>query len=375
MAGAAVAPALSVIVEHFKGINPVLVQMIISIPALFIFITSLIFPRLSTRFRTKKLLIAGLAMYVIGGCVAGLFSNIYIILVTRAVVGVGVGIIMPLSTGLISYYYTRDKQDKMMGYSSAMNQLGGSIATLLSGILASSSWRLSFLVYLMGLLSVVLIILYLPNNNVSSSSQVDKGKRISIFKKFYPYIISMFLLQISFFIYPANFALEMTSTNMSQGAISVVMALMDICGFFGGLLYSRIRNATGKYTKYITPVLFIIGNGVIVVFHNLPGGIICSILVGIGAGSGIPFIISTASQKAGRNATVTIMPLISASMYLAQFITPIALSVVQTHLGAIGRDTSPFEIATVVAVIMCIWSLTIKDESPVEHVLQEGIRQ
>ena len=53
----------------------------------------------------------------------------------RALVGVGVGIIMPLSTGLLSYYFKPEQQVGLMGYSSAMNQMGGVIATLLSGLL------------------------------------------------------------------------------------------------------------------------------------------------------------------------------------------------------------------------------------------------
>ena len=54
-----------------------------------------------------------------------------------------------------------------MGYSSAMNQMGGVVATLLSGLLANISWRASFLVYLMGLISIVLCLIYLPNDKIT----------------------------------------------------------------------------------------------------------------------------------------------------------------------------------------------------------------
>ena len=55
MAGAAVAPALNVIKEHFCDVDQALVQMIISIPALFIFLTNMIFPKLCKVFRAKEL--------------------------------------------------------------------------------------------------------------------------------------------------------------------------------------------------------------------------------------------------------------------------------------------------------------------------------
>lgn len=156
MAGAAVAPALGVIQAHFADTDQLFVQMVISVPALFIVITNFIFPKLCKVFGARTLVLMGLLLYAVGGCAAGLFDNIFAVLVTRALVGIGVGIIMPLSTGLLSYYYRPEQQVGLMGYSSAMNQMGGVIATLLSGLLANISWRVSFLVYLMGLISIVL---------------------------------------------------------------------------------------------------------------------------------------------------------------------------------------------------------------------------
>ena len=139
MAGAAVAPALSVIREYFADSSPVLVQMIISVLAIFIVINNAVFPKLCQKFGAKTLTIIGLLLYTVGGCIAGAFSQIVLVLIMRAFVGIGVGIIMPLSTGLLSFYFPPERQAKLMGYSSAMNQMGGVVATLLSGMLAGSA--------------------------------------------------------------------------------------------------------------------------------------------------------------------------------------------------------------------------------------------
>ena len=174
MAGAAVAPALGVIQAHFSSSNQLFIQMIISVPALFIVITNFIFPRLCRVFGAKTLVMIGLLLYTVGGCAAGLFDNIFVVLIMRAFVGIGVGIIMPLSTGLLSYYYSPEEQAGLMGYSSAMNQMGGVVATLLSGLLANISWRVSFLVYLMGLISIVLCLIYLPNDKITQEGPAEK---------------------------------------------------------------------------------------------------------------------------------------------------------------------------------------------------------
>ena len=201
MAGAAVAPALGVIQEYFSGESKMMVQLIISMPAVFIAVTNLFFEKLCRICRAKTLTLIGLGMYIIFGCGAGLFSNIYLVLVCRVLVGVGVGIIMPMSTGLITYYFTRDKQDVLMGYSSAMNMLGGVVATLIAGALAMISWRMSFLVYFLGVVSIVPVALWMPNERIIEAGQQKKSA--GIFRNYYPFIVGMFFLMVIFFNYPA----------------------------------------------------------------------------------------------------------------------------------------------------------------------------
>lgn len=345
MAGAAVAPALNVIKEYFSNVNQTLVQMIISIPALFIALTSLVFPKLTQKFKAKELVMIGLFLYVIGGCVAGLFDNIYLVLAFRALVGVGVGIIMPLSTGLLSFYFSPEEQDKLMGYSSAMNQMGGVVATLISGILAGISWRASFLVYLMGLISIVLCLIFLPNDKIGGRSG---EKKQGAFKEYYVFIIAIFLLMFTFFVYPTVFAIETAKEGIiPQHYIAIIMAGMDFIAFLGGLSFVHIKKVCGEITRFVAPLLFLVGYLLLFLVGGWIGAITGSILIGFANGLGIPFIISSASQKAGKTAATTVMPLISMAMYLAQFVTPMILSVV---------GQLPYAVAGVTAVLFVLWS-------------------
>ena len=384
MAGAAVAPALGLIAEHFRDVDQTLVQMIISIPALFIFITNLFFRPLCKRFRARTLMLIGLALYIIGGCAAGLFSNIWLILLFRAVVGIGVGILMPLSTGLISFYFTKDKQDALMGMSSAMNMMGGVVATLIAGALAQLSWRAAFLVYLMGLISVILALLWMPNERIFDPKEAKKEE--GVFKKYNVFIIAMFLLMVSFFIYPANFAMETARSGIiPQQLIAVIMALMDIFGFFGGMAFAGIKRRMRKQTRFVAPALFLIGY-ILLALPSVTGlaatsasatsaataatstiilariAIIAgSFLVGFANGAGVPFIISTASMKAGRTAATTVMPMISAALYLAQFTTPFITSIIKGGLAACGLEASSYIVAVITSALFLIWSSRISD--------------
>ena len=171
MAGAAIAPALGIIKAHFSEADALLVQLIVSMPALLIIVTNLFFLSISRRLRSRAIATTGLLLYVVAGAGCFFVDEIYVLLVMRALLGISVGFIMPLSTGLLAYYYPPEQQAQLMGLSAAMNQMGGVVATLLAGLLATIEWNYAFLVYLMGLIAVVMVWLWLPDEKLGSANK------------------------------------------------------------------------------------------------------------------------------------------------------------------------------------------------------------
>lgn len=370
MAGAAMAPALGVISEYFSDEKTLFVQMIISMPAVFIFLTSFVFPKLAAKFRARTLLMIGLAFYTIGGCVAGVFNSIWIVLLMRALVGVGVGIIMPLSTGLLAFYFSPQEQEGLMGWSSAMNNMGGVIATLISGALATVSWRISFLVYLMGLISIVLCAAFMPNDKIQSDEADERRGSAEpehvipstgqVFRSNYVYIIAMFLEMSTFFIYPANFAMVTVRAGViPENLTAIIMAIMDLVAFFGGMLFVKVKAAAGGSTKFVAPILFVVGYTLLGVIGGWFGVLAGSVCVGFANGEGIPLIISEASKKMGRLAATTVMPLISAALYIAQFASPFIMSGVTAIAG--DAVNLPYYWGAALAVVFLLWSVLIQN--------------
>lgn len=360
MAGAAVAPALSVIQVYFADSDPFMVQMIVSVPAIFIVITNFFFSKLCKYFRTKTLVLIGLVLYILGGCLAGTCNNIVLVLLTRVFLGIGVGLIMPMSTGLLAYYFAPGQQEQLMGYSSAMNQIGGVIATLLSGLLANISWRASFLVYLMGLIGIVLCFLFLPNNRMEGTdTKTEKIKVKELVKNNIVYIGAMFLLMLTFFIYPTNFAMETTAEGLiPQQYIAGIMAGMDLVAFVGGMLFVQVKTVLGYNSRFAAPILFFSGYFLLAVVGGWFGTLVGSVCIGFANGVGIPFIISEASRRFGRAAAVTIMPLISAALYLAQFLCPFLMSIVTVLFG--GLEHLPYWFGMILSGLFCVCSCKIR---------------
>lgn len=80
-------PALGVIGACFEGWNPLLIQLIVCLPALFIILTNLVFPRLCRLMKTCTLALSGLALYVLSGAVAFYIDDIWARLVLPALMG------------------------------------------------------------------------------------------------------------------------------------------------------------------------------------------------------------------------------------------------------------------------------------------------
>ena len=341
MAGAAIAPALGVISAHFAGRNPLLIQLIVSLPALFIILTNLVFPWLCRLMKTRTLALTGLALYVLSGAGAFFVDNIWVLLAFRALMGVSVGMIMPLSTGLLAYYFPPEEQAGLMGLSAAMNQMGGVVATFLAGMLAGISWNYAFLVYLLGLIAIILVAAFLPNERLSGRG----GVSLSLLKRFHPSVVGMFLVMILFFIYPTNFALTASGT-LSEMGVTLTMVGLDVVAFLVGLCFGFLMKRFAAQMKYIAPLGFAAGYLFLAVGGSLVWLLLGSAFIGIANGIGVPYLNTIGSVKAGKEAATTVMPLLSAALYLGQFLSPLIVSPAATATG-----TSPYVIAICIAII------------------------
>lgn len=357
MAGAAIAPALGIIKQHFASAPDLLVQLIVSMPALLIIITSLFFRTISNVLRTRSIAIIGLVLYVLAGAGCYFVHDIHVLLVMRALLGVSVGLIMPLSTGLLAYYFPPEELAHLMGLSAAMNQMGGVVATLLAGLLATIEWNDAFLVYILGLIALVMVLVWLPDEQLSSHDKQGNAFEPRHLLKFHPSVIGMFMLMTIFFIFPTNFAIIAgQQTSLSPQAITIIMVGLDLVAFFVGLAFGHLMKAFRRPIKYFAPVSFLLGFG-LYLLGNVTALLLGSAMVGIAAGVGVPYLNTIASIKGGKNSATTVMPLLSAALYLGQFVSPI---VVMPLAAMFGHEdvTAPYKIGAIFSMIFLfqVWA-------------------
>ena len=354
MAGAAIAPALGIIKAHFSEAPAILVQFIVSMPALLIIVTNLFFLPLSRVLRTRAIATTGLLLYVVAGAGCFFMDDIHLLLAMRALLGVSVGLIMPLSTGLLAYYFPPEQQARLMGLSAAMNQMGGVVATLLAGMLATIEWNYAFFVYLLGLIALVMVWLWLPDEQLGSANKRGVPFHPRQLLKFHPSVIGMFLLMMLFFIFPTNFAIVASQQQgLSTELITVIMVGLDVVAFFVGLVFGSLMNRFRQSVKYFAPLLLLLGY-VSYLVPTVAMAVLGSAFIGMATGVGVPYLNTIASIKGGKNSATTVMPLLSAALYLGQFVSPLIVMPLSKAIFGVDDIVAPYKVGIALCLVFLL---------------------
>ncbi|GAE31055.1 MFS transporter [Halalkalibacter hemicellulosilyticus] len=332
MAGAAISPALGDIALAFPNSNETTIKLILTLPSVmiipFIFVSSY----LTRQFSKKSILLVGMVFYLIGGLGGGLVPTIELLLLFRAILGIGVGLMMPLSTSLVADFFDGQERTTTMGQVSAVNNLGGVVLFLLSGVLAAISWRIAFSVYALVVVSMIIVWLFLPKQQ-----PIDQGGQVKLEplpKRVYFTGVAMFFILLVFFALPSNMALFMQQEGIgnSQNA-GMVISAGTAAGFVAGLILARTKRFFQHF--FYTGMLLLMAVGFLIIAFA-PNAIIigCGVgLMGFGFGSLMPIVFDHVTHLVPRVQVVQAMAVVTSMLFLGQFLSPIILDSIGVLVG------------------------------------------
>ena len=101
--------------------------------------------KMSDRYGRKPLFIAGLLLFIGGSIAAGLSTDMTMLIVCRAVQGLGGGILMPVAMAAVADFYPPEERGKMQGMLGAVFGIGSGIGPLVGGFICTYiSWHWVF---------------------------------------------------------------------------------------------------------------------------------------------------------------------------------------------------------------------------------------
>lgn len=323
MAGAGVAPGLSKIAHAFPDVNETMIKMILSAPPFFMIFASLISGKLSNWIKKRVLLLSGLLLFLMGGICAGYTNSFTLLLIYRAILGIGTGMILPFSTGLIGECYSGLEKTKMLGFSFAANNLGAIIANLIAGMLAVVSWRFIFNIYWIGLPVILLVFFFLVNLPEGKTS--DKVKS-SLPLKVYELAFFAFIVMIIFFAIVTNISLLINEKQIGTTKLAgIVLSINAFTMLIAGSLLSKTQKILKRNFLPVALLFVALGFWGIACSQTAYTLIFFIIVTGLGIGSIFPFLLNNLSESVKREQNITAMAIGMSSAWMGQFLSPIIL--------------------------------------------------
>jgi len=368
MAGAAVSPAVATIAEAFSGTSPELIKLVVTLPPLMVIPFALLAGKLTDAFGKKKVLLTGLFLYLIGGVGGGFAATIDVLLLSRALLGLSVGLIMPISTALVSDFFEGDEATRMMGWISASNHLGGMAAQIISGALATLCWRYAFGAYGLACVAIAMVLFFLPEPTEKEKTTPNAKPRLPA--TVYLCGGAIFLLMLVFYTVPVNISLFIAQENMGTAASSgLACALITGAGFVMGLCFQKVLATLNIFSVVAGIAIMGCGLGMLSVADEITHVCFGVALVGLGEGYLLPLIFHCVRKSVGVAQSVSAMALVSSMMYMGQFASPILIDKIGGHWLPEAPE-SPFIVAcglSTAAAILVFIRISLTQKTSTHH--------
>lgn len=322
--GLAVSPILDDIDKIFPKAGELEVSMLESLPSLMIIPFMLLAGRWSVKRNKIRMLVIGTSIFLLSGIGCILSRTLTELIITSTILGIGAGIIIPLSTGLIVDYFTGDGRVRQLGISSAVNNLTLVIATTAVGYLADIEWHWAFAVYLLPAITLLLIPALSHSHPEPEPSDGAQNRQTKLNKRmiaglmvFY-FVITYLSLIVTF-----NTSYLTQQSGMPSTDAGVIISLFFLAIMAPGFILNRIVGWLGAKVNLWSSV--VMGIGLIIMSAPHPtflGLSLGAILTGVGYGVMQPIIYDKAATNAPPHLATLALSLVMVVNYLAILVAP-----------------------------------------------------
>jgi MFS family permease len=249
LASSATSPALATIGQNFPTATAEQIAAIATLSTLtgvpLTIISGLVAGR-KVKFRT--LAITGLGITLVGGFLPYFATNIQQILFGRAILGVGHGLMTPVSTTVILSVFKGDEIAKQYSRNSISTNVGAIIFQLLGGILCNISWRVPFMVYLAVIPVLLLVIMFLPEpgHSVKAEPGLQKVKGFDIKKIVTKHVIFWSIVHLLYMMWFYPYVTQTSGIILRNGygnstTSAIVLSLFTLAGVIGGYCFYGLQ--------------------------------------------------------------------------------------------------------------------------------------
>lgn len=322
--GLAISPILDDMQTIFPHASELEVQMLESLPSLLIIPFMLLAGRWAVKGNKMTLLVVGTAIFLLSGVWCTVSYTLVELIVASTLVGVGAGMIIPLSTGLIVDYFTGDKRVKQLGISSAVNNLTLVVATSAVGYLADVEWHLAFVVYLLPAVTLLLIPALSRTKPEPEPKTGAQNRQDSLnVRMIVGLVLFYFAITYTSLIVTYNTSYVATLAGMHSSEAGVIISLFFLAIMAPGFMLNRIIAIFGRAVNLWSLVAMCLGLLLMSLPHPTAMSLtVGAILTGLGYGVMQPIIYDKAATNAPPHLSTLALAIVMTTNYLAILVAP-----------------------------------------------------
>lgn len=311
-----------------------IVKLVLTIPALMIAIVSPITGRLIDKQGRLKILRFALVLYAVSGVGGYFLNNLYYILISRAVLGISVGMSMTIVITLIADYFEGIERQKFVGLQIAFMSIGGILFLVLGGILADIGWRYPFLIYLSSLLVLPLTIIFLREPTVVQK-RIDANQHLKAPPIIWLLFFNIMVMWIIFFLIPVQIPFYLKSIGVQKNSlIGAAIAISTLFSAMSSFSYSKIKARFSFLSIFSFGYLLMAAGFICIAFSTTYVLVIVSMMLcGLGMGIMIPNTNMWVMKLAPPEIRGKEIGKLTTFWFLGQFLSPVVIAPVLKNLS------------------------------------------
>ena len=360
--GLAVSPISEKLLTVFPSATELDIQMLTTLPSLLIIPFVLLAGYLSSRIGHIKLLYIGLSLFLLSGALYFFCTGMAQLIVVSGLLGIGAGIIVPLSTSLVSRFFEGEERTRQYGYVSAITNISLVVATALTGWLADIQWRLPFLVYLLPFFSIILVPAIRRGESTLRSS-VDENTHLEDnaidYGALSKYMLYYLLITYLVMVVSIDLPFLLDSYGYDSGVSGMLISLFFLAIMLPGLFINRILAVLGH--SVLLWALLLIGLGLldIYLYDSILAVIIGCVATGFGYGMAQPYVYDVTASLASASKVTYAFSLLMTMNYVAIVASPFITDGIQ-HISGVKGEHFPFLLNAVAALCALVLLLVMR---------------
>ncbi|MEU3771060.1 MFS transporter [Amycolatopsis keratiniphila] len=332
MAAAIIAPSLPAMRAGFADTpgSGLLVRLALTVTSLAIAISAPLSGIVADRVGRRPLLLSGLVLYAVSGTAGFFVDDLYLLLITRAALGLAVGGIMTAVSTLLTDWFTGGRRASFLGLQQAFASLGGVVFLPLAGLLATVNWHAPFWIYSVSAIVAVFALVSLrePERNSPAAGSV-----IGI------YVLAL-LVTLVFYMAPTQLPFLLEGFGSGPAVVGAVVAGSTLTGVVGALAFPRLRRRLGP-TAITTVSVALMGVGWLVIGT---AGTVAQVVAGLLAGGlGVGFVVPNLNLRLAEAADPArrgrVLSGLVTGIFLGQFLSPLVVQPLVQGIGIAGAFT------------------------------------